>query len=86
MYAKMMTTQALCDAIYTTVFRSEKPLSRLDICRSLGKKKSPHILKMIEHLHETGYFNRELVTDEFGRETFYYSYNAGSLEAACTEP
>lgn len=85
MYAKMMTTQALCDAIYTIVFRAEKPLSRKDICEALGKHKSPHIVRMIEHLVETGYFKREMTVDHFKREVFLYSYYGGQPDSACAD-
>ena len=85
MYAKMLTKQMLCDAIYTVVFRSEKPLSRKDICDSIGKHKSPHIVAMIEHLSEQGYFKRETIVDHFQREVFMYTCNKNEQDKACSE-
>jgi len=85
MYAKMMTTQALCDAVYTIVFRAENPMSRRQICEALGKHKSPHIVRMIEHLVELGYFKREMQIDHWKRREYIYTSVGQRDEAACQE-
>ena len=84
MSAKYMSQQALCDAIFSAVFQSEKPLSRRDISDAIGRKKAPHIIAMIEHLATTGYFKKATRIDEFGREGFIYSATRKNAAAACS--
>lgn len=64
--------QELCNAIYYAVKNSATPLSRLEISRAIGRRKTPHILVMIESLVEKGYFERMVHTNKLGRETFVY--------------
>jgi len=49
------SNQELCNAIYCAVFQSKEPLTRLEICRSIGRHKSPHIVGMIEQLRDAGW-------------------------------
>ena len=72
MSEKYFTQQELCDAVYNAVKSADKPLSRLDIVRSIGRKKSPHILNMIEHLTASGYFVRRVSATKFGKEVLVY--------------
>lgn len=72
MRLKNLTPQELCDRVYLIVSTADEPLRRLEICKLLGKKKSPHIIEMIEHLVDTGYFRKEVVTDaQWGRGYAY---------------
>jgi len=66
------TQQELCDAIYSVVKEAKKPLSRLDIVRAIGRKKSPHIVNMIEHLTTSGYFIRRMEQTKFGTPVLVY--------------
>lgn len=80
------TQQELCNAVYFAVIQSEKPLSRLEICRAIGRKKSPHILTMIEHLVNTGFFSRCHGRDKFGRQMWLYAGSAGTPNGVpCSE-
>lgn len=67
------TKQELCDALYAAVGRAEKPLSRLEICRAIGRAKSPHILKMIANLAVGGWIVEAASVDKFGRKLFVYT-------------
>lgn len=66
------TPQELCNAVYCAVKNSPTPLSRLDICRAIGRKKSPHILDIIEQLFVGGWFTKTETTDKHGRKVFVY--------------
>jgi len=69
------TLQELCDAVYWAVSNApDEGITRLGICRALGRKKAPHIIEMIEHLHRQGYLVRRTVTTPQG-DAFYYSLN-----------
>lgn len=46
------TERAILDAI-------DRPLTRLAICRAIGRKKCPHLVVMIDGLAERGYIERE---------------------------
>lgn len=72
MRSPYMTKQELCDAVYKAVFSANKPISRLEICRAIGKKKSPHILDMIEALTAGGWLAKSESTDKFGRPMWVY--------------
>jgi len=66
------TQQELCNAIYYAVAWAEKPLSRREICDKIKRKKSPHILKMIEHLVETSFIGKCTGTDKHGKVLLLY--------------
>ncbi len=72
MSATYMTRQELCDAVYNTVKAAEKPLSRLEICRAIGRKKAPHILNMIEELTAGGWFKKAQTVDKWRRPVLVY--------------
>jgi len=84
MIGKMLTTQELCNAIYQAVTQSKKPLSRRDISDALQRKKAPHIIRMIEHLAESGYFYKESGVDKFGRPTWFY-FTKKKSKSACAD-
>lgn len=81
---KYMSKQELCNAIYETVMTSSEPLTRLEIAQAIGKKKARHIIEMIEHLTNTGYFDKRQIIDKFGRQAFVYAA-AKNGENACKE-
>jgi len=86
MYQKMLTRQLLCDAIYSTVFRSKKPLTRKEICEAIGKHKSPHIIKMIEQLYHARWFERSHVLDHRGIAVYVYSVEGAERKhEACSD-
>lgn len=66
------TQQELCDAIYRVVKNANKPLSRREISIGIGRNKSPHITRMIEHLTTTGFFVRRVDVTKFGKEVLVY--------------
>lgn len=67
------TPQELCNMVYCAVKSSSAPLTRLEICRSIGRKKSPHILQIIEELASGGWLTKTATTDKHGRHAFVYS-------------
>lgn len=79
-----MSTQELCNAIYAAVLAASEPLTRRDIADAIGKKKVPHVVKMIEHLTSTGYFEKREIIDKFNRRAYVYSAKLG-MEADCSE-
>ena len=81
---KYMSKQELCNAIYETVMASYTPLTRLEIAQAICKKKSLNIIEMIEHLTNTGYFDKRQIIDKFGRQAFVYAA-AKNGENACKE-
>lgn len=71
-----MTKQELCNAIYSTVAAASKPVSVLEICQAIGRKKAPHIYQMCSHLLTSGYFELCWDTTKFDRPVMKY-YLAG---------
>jgi len=69
---KYMSQQELCNAIYEAVFTASRPLTRRDIADAIGKKKVPHVVRMIEHLTASGYFEKRQIIDKFNRPAFVY--------------
>lgn len=64
--------QQLCDAVFQAVAQSTQPPTRLEICTSIGRKKSPHVLDMISHLVNTGWLVEYSDRDNIGRTAFRY--------------
>lgn len=77
MSAGYYTQQELCDAIYSIVRNAKKPLSRREISAGIGRNKSPHVIRMIEHLTSTGYFVRSVDWTKFGKEVLVYQATSG---------
>lgn len=69
---KYYTQQELCNAIFQAVTASPEPLSRLEICEKIGRKKGPHIITMIEHLVDTGYFAKGMGETKFKKAVLLY--------------
>lgn len=65
--------QELCDAVYTAVCRAGRPLSRLEICQAIGRKKSPHIIAMIESLTADGWLVKSASVTNKKAPVFVYS-------------
>jgi len=78
-----LTPQELCNAIYGAVLNAGYPVSRLEICRTIERKKSPHILAMIDYLAENGFIKAELTLSRNGLEMFRYS--VGERPADCSD-
>lgn len=62
------TETAILDALY----EAARPLSRLDICRAVGRAKSPHLIAVIDALHADGEINRAITTGPNGNPTYVY--------------
>jgi len=77
---KNYTRQELVNAIYCSVIGSEVPMTRLMICRAIGRAKSPHILKVIDALVEGGWLVREMDSTERGEPVWYYSPGRSVLD------
>ena len=73
MDAQKLTPQELCNAIYCAVRKADNPLTRREICKTIGKQKSPHILNMIEELTKGGWILKTTGTDKHGRTAFFYT-------------
>jgi len=88
MTSKYMSKQQLCNEIYAAVLTAREPLTRLEICKKIGRKKAPHILDMIEYLNREGYLNRTVQTNARGTAEFYYyvTNNPVSLHSEIHEP
>lgn len=66
------TKNELVTAIYWAVRNSEIPLTRLEICRAIGRHKSTHIVNTIKALAAEGWLAEEPGQDKFGRTAFRY--------------
>lgn len=67
-----LTQQELCNAVFASISQAENPVSRLEICRSIGKKKGAHIIRMIEHLVDTGYVAKCWSETKFKKPVLVY--------------
>jgi predicted transcriptional regulator len=65
--------QESVNLIYSTVCRSEKPLSQLEICRAIERKKTPWLIGVITRLADEGWLTRSTGRAANGREVFVYS-------------
>lgn len=68
-----LSPQELVNAIYGAVYCGGKPLSRLEICRAIGKKKSPHIINTIIQLRDQGWLIESMATARNGVGVLVYS-------------
>jgi predicted transcriptional regulator len=69
--------QALVNAVYCAVLASPEPITRHEICRAIGRKKTPHIVHVIEELTAGGWLTRDAIEDaKFGAA---YVYSAGRV-------
>lgn len=55
------------------VAQSERPLTRTEIVNRLNRKKTPHLINMMDELVETGVFQRSIVTFNNGVTGFVYT-------------
>ena len=55
------------------VARSERPLTRTEIVNRLNRKKTPHLINMMDALVDDGVFNRNIVTFNNGVTGYVYS-------------
>lgn len=78
------TQQQLCDSIYKLLTTSgDKWLTRKEICEGIERKKSPHVIKMIEHLVSSGYVEKVSQPMAQGFDVFFY--RGIVREGACTD-
>lgn len=77
--------QDLCNEVYKAVQNSTEPLTRLEICKAIGRKKSPHILAMIEHLVTTGFISKSTIEDVQWGRAFVYSKIESQTGQACQD-
>lgn len=64
--------QQLVDLIYYVVLQSKKPMTRLEICRAIGRAKSPHVLRVLDHMTADGWINMSIGMDNVGHIAFVY--------------
>lgn len=55
------------------VARSEKPLTRTEIVNRLQRKKTPHLISMMDALVAEGIFARNMITRHNGVTAYVYS-------------
>jgi len=65
--------QQLVNEIYYAIMQSREPMTRLDICRAIKRKKSPHIIKMIDGMAKDGWLQVEIGEDRLGRAAYIYA-------------
>ena len=65
------------------VARSEAPLTRTQIVNRLNRKKTPHLINMMDALVDEGIFYRSIVT--FNNGVTGYVYSAAPSRAAMSE-
>ncbi len=60
-------------AIYEAVKQAPTPLSRLEICRAVGRKKTPHMITIIEEMVRKGWLRRVQSTFHNGAVLYLYA-------------
>ena len=55
------------------VARSERPLTRTEIVNRLNRKKTPHLISMMDALVDDGVFKRSIVSFNNGVTGYVYS-------------
>jgi len=55
------------------VARSKRPLTRTEIVNRLNRKKTPHLINMMDALVDDGVFSRSIVTFNNGVTGYVYS-------------
>lgn len=85
MTRKNYSQQDLCNEVYKAVSESLEPMTRLDICKSIGRKKSPHIIAMIEHLVSSGFLSKGTIEDVQWGRGFVYQVNKSQIGQACED-
>ena len=55
------------------VAQSERPLTRTEIVNRLERKKTPHLISMMDELVESGVFQRSIVTFNNGVTGYVYT-------------
>lgn len=81
---KNYTPQELCNEVYQACFNAGQPPTRKEICEMIGRKKSPHIIDMIENLVAGGYLEKTQVErGKWGGTWVYWATKTIPVEAAC---
>lgn len=76
--------QDLCDAIWRVLCESPAPMTRREISIAIGRKKSPRIIKMLDHLVTSGYLVEWGVSMGGFVDTIYYEAKR-ELSTPCAE-
>lgn len=71
-YQRKRTRRDTETAILDALYEAGRPLSRLDICRAVGRAKSPHLIAVIEALCTDGEIKRALAIGPNGKSTYVY--------------
>jgi len=58
--------------ILRSVQESQEPLSRTQIARALNRRKTPHLIAVIDELVDEGLLTREVTTLHNGVEAYVY--------------
>lgn len=70
--ASNMGKQERINAIYCAVLQASEPMTRLEICKAIGRVKSPHILNAIEELTAGGWLIKDVKEDaQYGKAYVY---------------
>lgn len=76
--------QELCDLVYSFVAaNSDDWLTRSNICKGINRSKAPHVIAMIEHLVDGGWFKKRVETLPTGLLMFLYQLSDKVPEGAC---
>lgn len=80
------TQQELCNEVYKAVVEAREPLTRLEICRAIDRKKSPHIVNMIRELVAGDWLREIADKDKHGRPAFRYAVGkTANAQKACPD-
>lgn len=71
-FPKLYSKQELVNRLYWGQKNDNVPRSRKELCEMIGRKKSKHILAVIETLVDEGYFERGLAQSIQGQVMFTY--------------
>ncbi|MCY4072021.1 MAG: hypothetical protein OXG60_12055 [Chloroflexi bacterium] len=66
------------------VAKSEKPLTRSEIANRVQRKKTPHLVNMMDSLVEEGIFVRSIIT--FNNGVTGYIYSIADSRSAVADP
>lgn len=79
--SKRYTPEALRSLLFWRQFEDNQWRSRLALCRLIERTKSPHIVDVIEQFVDDGLFERGIVVNNLGRDTYVYRVKDGIRHA-----
>lgn len=83
--SKYYSPDELRSTLFWRQFEDNQWRSRLALCRLIERAKSPHIVNVIEHFVDTGLFERAIVVNNVGRDTYVYRVKDGVCRADIDE-